>query len=81
MEVYVDPLDQNQFFVNMEGCNPEQWVELRIINVIDRQVFAQSYSPTEAQNIHLDFSMLPHGMYLIEVKQGECERVRRILYQ
>lgn len=81
VQVNPHPYDSGRFSVRMDGCNPEQWVEVRIINVIGRQVMARTFTPTEAQHISLNFTHLPRGMYLVEVKQGNCKQVRRVLYQ
>lgn len=81
VQVSPNPSSTGIFSIETEGCHPEQWIQIRVINVIGRIVIQQTLTPTQAARTSLNLSQYPQGMYLVEVIQGHCKQVRRIMYR
>lgn len=81
VQVSPNPSNTGVFSIETQGCHPEQWIQIRVINVIGRTVIQRTLTPTEAARTHLNLSQYPQGMYLVEVIQGQCKQVRRIMYR
>ncbi len=81
VQVSPNPSSTGIFSIQTEGCHPEQWIQFRVINVIGRTVIQRALTPTEAARLSLNLSQFPRGMYLVEVVQGSCKHVIRILYR
>lgn len=81
VQISPNPSSTGIFSFETEGCHPEQWIQFRVINVIGRAVIQRNLTPTEAAHTYFDLSQYPKGMYLVEVIQGHCKQVRRIMYR
>ena len=81
VQIAPNPSQNGQFHIGIEGCHPEQWIEVRVLNVIGRPVLHRTVSPTQSKRVFVDLGHLPKGMYMLEVVQGPCKYVRRIMYQ
>ncbi len=83
LQVQVSPNSGREglFFLDLSQCHAQGWVEVRVLNVIGREMSRISLAPQPGSRIGVDIRHLPTGIYLLEVTQGSCKQVRRILYQ
>lgn len=81
VEVAPNPSSSGIFSLETEGCHPEQWIQVRVVNVIGRTVIHQTLTPSQARRFTIDLNRFPRGMYLLEVVQGNCKQVERLMYR
>ncbi len=75
------PNSRGVFLLDLSQCHQGDWVHVRVTDVINREVQRVSFPPQLGTRVHIDLRGKPTGMYLLEVVQGPCKQVRRLVHQ
>ncbi len=77
-DVYPNP-SNNGFFTLDLGNSSSSFSEIKIFNIIGKQVYSKSFSPSNNGKHSLDLSALPAGSYFASVKNGNEKNMIRLV--
>ncbi|MDP5172494.1 MAG: T9SS type A sorting domain-containing protein [Bacteroidia bacterium] len=78
-QVSSNPSQDGSFYLDLSQCHQGDWIQIRITDVINREVKRISIPPDRGSRVHIDLSDKPPGYYMLEVVQGSCRQIRRLM--